>query len=218
MQALSKKIKGKQVLLIVLVMGLIAIGGTTFGLAEETMAFYPILIPVFLLAGFDRMTVVATIFLGTSIGTMASTINPFSTVIASNTAGVNFTDALPLRICMWATCVIVGMIYVILYAKKVQKNPKASYVYNDFAKEDQEYMNQNETVQESEFTWRQKLTLLVFAIAFIVMIWGVQQKGWYFTEIAVVFLATGYIFAFISGLSEHKFVESFVMVRQIYWV
>ena len=63
MQALSKKIKGKQVLLIVLVMGLIAIGGTTFGLAEETMAFYPILIPVFLLAGFDRMTVVATIFL-----------------------------------------------------------------------------------------------------------------------------------------------------------
>lgn len=102
-------------------MGLIAIGGTTFGLAEETMAFYPILIPVFLLAGFDRMTVVATIFLGTSIGTMASTINPFSTVIASNTAGVNFTDALPLRICMWATCVIVGMIYVILYAKKCKR-------------------------------------------------------------------------------------------------
>ena len=210
MQALSKKIKGKQVLLIVLVMGLIAIGGTTFGLAEETMAFYPILIPVFLLAGFDRMTVVATIFLGTSIGTMASTINPFSTVIASNTAGVNFTEALPLRICMWATCVIVGMIYVIAYAKKVQKNPKASYVYNDFVKEDQEYLNQDQTIQEHEFTWRQKLTLLVFAIAFIVMIWGVQQKGWYFTEIAVVFLATGYIFAFISGLSEHKFVESFV--------
>lgn len=76
---------------------------------------------------------------------------------------------------------------------KVQKNPKASYVYNDFAKEDQEYMDQNEGMQDSKFTWRQKLTLLVFAIAFIVMIWGVQQKGWYFTEIAVVFLATGYI-------------------------
>ena len=92
------------------------------------------------------------------------------------------------------------MLYVILYAKKVQKNPKASYVYNDFAKEDQEYMNQNETVQESEFTWRQKLTLLVFAIAFIVMIWGVQQKGWYFTEIAVVFLATGQ--SFVNGAAD----------------
>ena len=210
MQALSKKIQGKQVLLIVLVMGLIAIGGTTFGLAEETMAFYPILIPVFLLAGFDRMTVVATIFLGTSIGTMASTINPFSTVIASNTAGVNFTDALPLRVIMWATCVIVGMIYVIVYAKKVQKNPKASYVYNEFAKEDQEYLQNDKDKKDFKFTLRQKLTLLTFAIAFIVMIWGVQQKGWYFTEISVVFLAAGYVLAVVSGLNEHKFIESFV--------
>ena len=210
MGALSDKIKGKQVLLIVLVMGLIAIGGTTFGLAEETMAFYPILIPVFLMAGFDRMTVVATIFLGTSIGTMASTINPFSTVIASNTAGVNFTDALPLRLCMWATCVIVGMIYVTRYAKKVQKNPKASYVYNEFAQEDQKYLNAADDGKKTEFTWRQKLTLIVFAVAFVVMIWGVQQKGWYFTEISVVFLATAYIFALVSGLNEKKFVTSFV--------
>lgn len=91
MQALSKRIKGKQVLLIIIIMGLISLGETTFGLAEETMAMYPILIPVFLLAGYDTMTVLGTIFLGTSIGTMVSTINPFSTIIASNTAGVNFT-------------------------------------------------------------------------------------------------------------------------------
>lgn len=212
MEALSKKIQGKQILLIVLVMGLIAIGGTTFGLAEETMAFYPILIPVFLMAGFDRMTVVATIFLGTSIGTMASTINPFSTVIASNAAGVNFTDALPLRLAMWATCVIIGMIYIIIYAKKVQKNPKASYVYNDFAKEDEQYQQMSKTDQGSKrkFTLKQKLTLLTFAIAFIIMIWGVQSKGWYFTEISVVFLAAAYVMAFVSGLGEKKFVTAFV--------
>lgn len=57
-------------------MGLIALGGTTFGLAEETMAFYPMLIPVFLEAGYDTMTVVATIFLGTTLGTLGSTITP----------------------------------------------------------------------------------------------------------------------------------------------
>ncbi|MBP2057559.1 putative ion transporter superfamily protein YfcC [Lactobacillus colini] len=209
MAALSERIKGKQVLLIIIVMGLIAIGGTTFGLAEETMAFYPILIPVFLLAGFDRMTVVATIFLGTSIGSMASTTNPFSTVIASNTAGINFTDALPLRIAMWLTCLIVGMIYVIRYAKKVQKDPKASYVYDEFNQEDQKYLNADSS-EKQKFTWRQKLTLIIFALAFIIMIWGVQQKGWYFTEISVVFLATAYIFALVSGLNEQKFITSFV--------
>lgn len=123
MASLSKKIEGKQMLLIVLVMALIAIGGTTFGLAEETMAFYPILIPVFLMAGYDTMTVVGTIFLGTSLGTMASTINPFSTVIASNAAGINFTSALPLRLVMWLTCLIVGILYVTHYAEKVRKIP-----------------------------------------------------------------------------------------------
>lgn len=121
MQALSKRIKGKQALLIVLVMGLISLGGTTFGLAKETMAMYPILIPVFLIAGYDTMTVLGTIFLGTSIGTMVSTINPFSTIIASNTAGINFARALPLRITMWVICTVVGMLYVIFYAEKYAK-------------------------------------------------------------------------------------------------
>ncbi len=141
MQALSKRIKGKQVLLIVLVMGLISLGGTTFGLAEETMAMYPILIPVFLIAGYDTMTVLGTIFLGTSIGTMVSTINPFSTIIASNTAGVNFARALPLRITMWVICTVVGMLYVIFYAEKVRKDPTKSVVYDQYEQNREKYLS-----------------------------------------------------------------------------
>ncbi len=91
-----------------------------------------------------------------------------------------------------------------------ERKPRASYVYNDFIKEDQEYLKQDKSTKESKFTWRQKLTLLVFGIVFIIMLWGVQQKSWYLTKIAGVFLATGYIFVFISGLSEHEFVKSFV--------
>lgn len=210
MQALSKKIKGKQVLLIVLVMGLISLGGTTFGLAEETMAMYPILIPVFLLAGYDTMTVLGTIFLGTSIGTMISTINPFSTIIASNTAGVNFTRALPLRITMWVICTVVGMIYVIRYAEKVRKDPTKSVVYDQYEEDREKYLNDADFNKPANFTWQQKLSLIIFGIAFIVMIWGVQQKGWYFTEISVVFLTAGYLMAIFSGLSEHKVVQAFV--------
>lgn len=210
MASLSKKIEGKQMLLIVLVMALIAIGGTTFGLAEETMAFYPILIPVFLMAGYDTMTVVGTIFLGTSLGTMASTINPFSTVIASNVAGINFTSALPLRLVMWLTCLIVGILYVTHYAEKVRKDPTKSIVYDQYEADRVKFLNLDTTDTKQVFTIRQKLTLLVFALGFIIMIWGVQQKGWYFTEISVVFLAVAYIFAPITGLNEHKFIESFV--------
>ena len=116
---------------------LIAIGGTTFGLAEETIAFYPILIPIFLLAGYDTLTAVATIYLGTAIGTMSSTINPFSTVIASNAAGISFTDGMPLRILMWVTAISISILYTIRYAEKVRLNPAASLVA-DQAESDRE--------------------------------------------------------------------------------
>lgn len=210
MQRLSEVIKGKQALLIVIVMGLIALGGTTFGLAEETMAFYPILIPVFLLAGYDTLTVVATVFLGSALGTMGSTVNPFSVVIASNAAGINFSSGLGLRIAFLVTIVVVSMIYVIHYAEKVRHDPAKSLVADQYQADRDKFLDMDALTSDRKFTWRQKLTLLVFAAAFVIMVWGVQQKGWYFTEITVVFLGCAYIFGFISGLSESKFMDSFV--------
>ena len=158
------------------------------------MAMYPILIPVFLMAGYDTMTVIGTVFLADSIGTMVSTINPFSTIIASNAAGVNFSHALPMRIIMWAFCTFIGMLYVIHYAERVRKHPETSYVYDQYESDRKKFLS-SDNLQNPKFTWQQKLTLSIFAIAFIVMIWGVQSQGWYFTEISVIFLAAGYLMA-----------------------
>lgn len=210
MMRLSEKLKGKQKWLIVIVTTLIAIGGTTFGLAEETIAFYPILIPIFLLAGYDTLTAVASIYLGTAIGTMSSTINPFSTVIASNAAGINFTEGMPLRIIMWVAAVGISIIYTIRYAEKVRLNPEASLVADQAESDRKHFLGDQTKLAKVDFTGRQKFSLLVFALGFVVMIYGVQQLGWYFTEIAVVFLAVTYILAFVSGLGEKKFIDSFV--------
>ena len=79
--ALSKVTKGKEYILIILITIIIAAGGTTFGLAEETIALYPILVPVFLAAGYDVMVCIAAIYMGSSIGTMFPTINPFSCLL-----------------------------------------------------------------------------------------------------------------------------------------
>lgn len=209
MLRLSKKLNGKQQWLIVIIMALIALGGTTFGLAEETLAFYPILVPIFLMAGYDALTAVATIYLGTAIGTMSSTINPFSTVIASNAAGISFTDGLPIRLLMWVLAVGLSMFYIIRYAEKVRKDPESSLVYNAI---DQKQLDQFKVKNDhnGEFTRRQKITLLAFACGFLIMIYGVQQLGWYFTEISVVFLGVVYVLALISGLKEKVFVDSFV--------
>jgi len=86
--ALSRATNGREYLLIIIVTFLIAMGGTSFGLAEETIALYPILVPVFMLAGYDALVCIAALYMGSSIGTMFSTVNPFSSVIASNAAGI----------------------------------------------------------------------------------------------------------------------------------
>jgi uncharacterized ion transporter superfamily protein YfcC len=101
LNALVIRLRGREALLIIIVTTLISLGGTTFGMAEETLAFYPLLVPVFLAAGYDAMVSVAVIFIGTCVGTMASTVNPFSIIIASNAAGISWTGGLPGRVIMW---------------------------------------------------------------------------------------------------------------------
>ncbi|MFT8866821.1 MAG: YfcC family protein, partial [Liquorilactobacillus nagelii] len=111
LMALTKKTKGHEFLLIFLVSILMILGGTLCGIEEEAVAFYPILVPIFIAMGYDSIVCVGAIFLASSIGTAFSTINPFSVVIASNAAGINFTEGLLWRI---FGCIIAG-IFVISY-------------------------------------------------------------------------------------------------------
>ena len=126
LNALVLRLRGREAWLIIIVTALISLGGTTFGMAEETLAFYPLLVPVFLAAGYDVMVPVAVIFIGTSVGTMASTINPFAIIIASNAAGISWTGGLPGRVIMWALATGVSIAYILRYARKVQLDPKRS--------------------------------------------------------------------------------------------
>ena len=98
MAALSRITKGREFLLLILVFIIIAIGGTTFGLAEETLAFYPILMPIFLKSGFDGILASMPLFMASNIGCMFSTVNTFCVVIASYSAGINFINGIVFRV------------------------------------------------------------------------------------------------------------------------
>ena len=205
---LSIALKGKEALLIVLVTTLVALGGTTFGFAEETIAFFPILIPVFLAADYDAMVGVACIFLGSSIGTMCSTINPFATIIASDAAGINWTDGLYGRIIMLALCLSITILYIIRYAKRVKNDPSKSLIYNQ-SEQIAELFAPKDT-SGIEFNIRLKLALIVFSGCFILMIIGVSVLDWWFIEMTTVFLIGSIIIGFITKISETKFIETFV--------
>lgn len=206
---LAKKLKGREAILIVLVTVLIAIGGTTFGLAEETIAFYPILIPVFLAAKYDAMVAVACIYVGSSIGTMVSTTNPFSTIIASNTAGINWTDGITGRIIMLISGVIICIIYIIRYGEKVKKDPTKSIIFSQKEEIEKLYTN-NLSIMAPKFSIQIVFILIIFVSCFAIMIFGVSQLEWLFLEMTSVFLVGAIVIGFVYQINEGKFVDVFM--------
>ena len=206
---LAKTLKGREFILIIIVTTLIAAGGTTFGLAEETMAFYPILIPVFLAARYDAMVGLACIFLGSSIGSMCSTINPFVTIIASDAAGISWTTGLTNRIIMLVVCLTITIVYILRYAKRVKADPSKSLVY-----EQQEQLSAlfgvDTTKANKNFTNRLRLILVIFSLCFVVMIVGVSFLNWWFVEMTATFLVGAILIGFVAKIKETVFVEEFV--------
>lgn len=208
--ALSRRSKGKEAWLIVIITVLISLGGTTFGMAEETIAFYPIIVPIFLAAGYDALVAIAAIYLGSSIGTMASTVNPFSTVIASNTAGIDFTSGMGLRILMLVIGTAICVIYTIKYAEKVKKDASTSLIYSQKEELEAQFLANHDENNIPAFTLGRKLILIIFAVSFVVMVYGVKELGWWFGEMTQLFLGVAFILAFFSKMGEKEFVSEFV--------
>lgn len=205
--ALSRATKGHEYMLIVFVTFLIALGGTTFGLAEETIAFYPILMPVYLAAGYDAIVCIAAIYMGSSIGSMFSTTNPFSVVIGSNAAGINFTQGVSFRLIGLAVGFIITTLYIVRYANRISKNPEKSLVY-DLSDEMNAHFKKES--KEIEFTPRRITILILFTLSFVVMIYGVAKLGWWFEEMTALFLVSGVIIGIIAGMGEKVFVNTFI--------
>ncbi|MBS5932716.1 MAG: YfcC family protein [Clostridiales bacterium] len=205
--ALSRVTKGHEYMLIVFVTFLVALGGTTFGLAEETIAFYPILMPVYLAAGYDAIVCIAAIYMGSSIGSMFSTTNPFSVVIGSNAAGINFTQGVSFRLIGLAVGFIITTLYIVRYANRISKNPEKSLVY-DLSDEMNAHFKKES--KEVEFTPRRIMILIIFILSFVVMIYGVANLGWWFEEMTALFLVSGVIIGIFAGMGEKIFVNTFI--------
>ncbi|KRN75245.1 hypothetical protein IV73_GL000403 [Weissella kandleri] len=214
--ALTKKTKGHEFMLIFLVAILMILGGTLCGIEEEAVAFYPILVPVFIAMGYDSIVCVGAIFLASSVGTAFSTINPFSVVIASNAAGIDFTQGIMWRIigCVIAGAFVIGYLY--WYSKRVKANPALSYSYEDRDRFKKLWaVTSDQNPLESTFSFRKKLILIFFVVGFPLMVWGVMSQGWWFPTMAASFLTFAILIMFLTatgpnGIGEKGVVDAFV--------
>ncbi|MEO9873610.1 MAG: YfcC family protein [Anderseniella sp.] len=201
-------LRGREKWMIPIMMALFAAGGTTYGMAEETLAFYVLIIPVMIAARYDAVTGVAIILVGAGIGVLGSTINPFATTIASNAAGIPFTTGMMLRFMIlgagWVACVA----YVMWYAERVRANPELSIVAGMKAANEAHFKLKGSA--DDEFTLRHKLILVLFTLTFGVMIWGVSSQGWWMAEMSGLFLAAALIVGIVGWVGEKPFIEAFI--------
>ena len=220
--AVVKKLNGKELLLIPILMFIFSLGGTSYGMSEETLAFYALVTATMMAAGFDSLTAVG------------STVNPFlvSTSIDSlKVVGIATNQAVVIGIgvALWLSSLLISIFFVMNYAKKVKNDKEASILSQreyDNAKE--AFMDNNEVT--IEFTTKRKVVVWLFAISFIVMILGVipwERFGitifketafltgeplgnWWFSELAVWFTLMAIIIGIVYGFNEKEIVSAII--------
>lgn len=204
-----RRFKNKDILIIPIAMVLFALGGTSFGMAEETLPFFAIFMPIMMAMGFDSMTAFMVVFVGARTGYIASTINPFNVLIAQGILGIQGNPQLWLRMIAWVVLIAVAITWVVLYARRVKKNPESSITFEDDIAKKVEFAA-DESALDAEFTGRQKGVLAVFIAGMCLIIWGLVTQGWYMNEISAVFLAMGLLAGVIAGFSQDVIAQEFV--------
>jgi uncharacterized ion transporter superfamily protein YfcC len=217
---ITRALKGKEKWMIAALMIVFALGGTSYGMAEETLAFYVLIITVMIAAGYDALTGVAIVMLGAGIGTLASTVNPFATGIASGFASISVADGLPGRLVILVVGTIIGIIFVTRYAEKVRKDPRESLVYDQKADNEEYFLKSKDDQAYPEFTGRRKVIIALFGLAFLVMVFsvipwqdlgiGLPQLDWWFGELTALFLFFAIVIGLIGRLGEGNLTSTFV--------
>ena len=180
-KVLIRKLKGRELVLIPLLMIIFSIGGTTYGMLEETVGFYALLAVAMVAAGMDTIVSSAIVLLGAGSGVLGSTVNPFAVGAAVDAASkvlpegyvINQGIIIGLGTLLWLSSLTISIIFVMNYAKKVIKKKGSTFLSLQEKKDMLEtYSNTDDKTKNVKLTGKQKVTLWLFAFTFIVMIIG----------------------------------------------
>lgn len=176
---LVQKLKGNEIMLIPVLMLIFSLGGTTYGMCEETVPFYALLAATMMAAGFDPMVGAATVLLGAGCGCLGSTVNPFAVGAAVDALtgvdiAVNQSIIIGLGAVLWIVTTAMSIVFVMSYAKKVKADKGSTILSMQELKDAEEAHGKaaSEVNKEVKLTGRQKGVLIAFAFTFVVMIVG----------------------------------------------
>lgn len=235
--AIVKKLKGKEIMLIPILMLIFSLGGTSYGMAEESIAFYALVVTTMMMAGFDPLVGVATIMLGAGVGVLGSTVNPFligASIDACKSVGIeiNQVGIIGLGVALWLVNLSVAILFVMNYAKKVKADPTKSLLSSTELEDAKKaFLGEKNGEEEIEFTSKRKICLGLFFLAFIVMVISVIPWGsfginifdntsfltgsslgeWWFGELSIWFAIIGILIGIIAGMNEKEIINNFMV-------
>lgn len=205
---LARRFIYKSIFIIPVLTTVFAIVATLIGTAELSLVYIPVIIPLIIVLGYDSITATAIALCGTVVGFTVGVLNPINTGLAQKLSGIPVFSGISLRIILFIVVLAVTIVFIMRYAKKVQKQPTLSSVYEDDSEKRELYQHITEHAPTTATT-RQKWGIAVIFAFFIILVYGVTTQGWFMVEMASLFIFMGVIVGFVSGLSMQTICEAF---------
>jgi uncharacterized ion transporter superfamily protein YfcC len=201
-------LKGREFLVIPIVMTTFSLFGAAFGMCEEAIPFVLIFVPLAIALGYDSLVGVSLSFLAAGVGFAGAFLNPFTLQIAQGLSGIQPVSGWRYRVIVWAVATTITIAWVMVYAARVKADPRRSPMYElDQARREEIQAQQQ---QVTEFTVRHGLCLAVLLAGIVGMIVGVVRYDWYIIELAGLFFAMGVLAGLVSGMSPNRLASTFI--------
>jgi len=203
---LGKKLKGREVWIIPIVMIIFASVGCFIGAVELSLVYVPVLIPLMLALRYDLVTAAATALVATVGSQAAALTNPFSIGIAQDIAGLPLYSGIEYRIVVLVTFIAVGILYVMRYANQVKKDPQKGLVYEETLELQKKLSEQQEIEPRSEHN----IIIIILFAGLAAFIYGVLRLNWFMFEIGAIFAIIAVAAGIVGRLSANRIAEIFI--------
>jgi len=201
---LLRKLGGRADALTIVLMMVLGIGGSTLGMGEEFIPLVPVFLIVSKRLGYDRIYGMALVLVASEVGFAASTLNPFTVLVAKDIAELPMASGLTLRVVFFFCAMAVAVTYLILYGRRIKADPSRSCMADD--------PFEIENAEEGAVTYRSHHTaiLVVSTVIFLFVVFAMQQYGWWMDRMAGGFLLIGILAAALGRLSLEDATRAFI--------
>ena len=204
---LLRLLKGKELIMIPVVMFVFAVAATTFGMYEESYGFIPLFVGLAIAMGYDALVGLSMVSLAIGVGYAGAFINPFTVSLAQKFAELPLLSGFHFRVVSWLVFVGLGIAWTMRYALKIKKDPTKSLMYGvDMGR----LALDHDELIGMPFSGRAKVILTIVCATVAALVWGVMKQGWYLDEIVGLFLIMGIVSALVAGWGADKIAVTYL--------